>query len=239
MLGGILISFSRGAWIGVAAGLAVSVAVASRRHWHLVAPAAPALALAVIGALVALAPATLTARIESIADEARPFDAASVTLNDDNFAVVERMAHWQAGWRMFEDHPLTGVGVGNFNARYPDYFVREEFRRSQGHAHNYYIHTLAETGVVGLALYLVVTLSFLMVSLQVAMTSADRLAGALALGALGSLVAVAVHNGFENLHVLNLGIQISATWALALAAHARAGDARRAEAVSDVEYSRK
>lgn len=238
MLGGITISFSRGAWIGVTAGLALTTFVAVRRYWHIVVPAVPVAVLAALVALTLFAPETLTDRISSVAEEARPFDAASITINPDNFAVVERMAHWQAGWQMFEDRPLTGVGAGNFNARYPDYYVRETFRISQGHAHNFYIQMLAENGIVGLAIYLTLILSFAFVALRVAITSTDRLAGALALGALGTMTAVYVHNIFENLHVLNLGIQLSATWALALAAQQRLTTAQAAAARSGVEYSR-
>ncbi|MDQ3547938.1 MAG: O-antigen ligase family protein [Chloroflexota bacterium] len=235
MLTGIVISFSRGAWIGVSAGILVTLFVAIRRYWHLVVPAIPLVVLASLVGLTLFAPATLTDRVTSIADEARPFDAASITIDGDNFAVVERMAHWQAGWRMFEDHPLTGVGAGNYNAAYPDYYVRSTFRFSQGHAHNFYIHMLAENGIVGLGIYLTLILSFAFVALRVAIVSSDRLAGALALGALGTMTAVYVHNFFENLHVLNLGVQLSAAWALALTAHWRwaATDA------GGVEYSRK
>lgn len=238
MAGGIIISFSRGAWIGVAAGLTLTFLVAVRRYWHIVVPAVPVGVLAMLVALTLFAPATLTDRVASIADEARPFDASAIPIDPDNFAVVERMAHWQAGWRMFEDHPLTGVGAGNFNARYPDYFVRETFRESQGHAHNFYIQMLAENGVVGLAIYLTLILSFAFVALRVGIVSTDQLAGALALGALGTMTAVYVHNAFENLHVLNLGVQLSVTWALAIAAHHRWSSIVAAGEPSGMEYSR-
>lgn len=239
MFGGILISFSRGAWIGVLAGLIVTLFVASRRFWHLIVPGIPILALTATIALTMFAPATLIDRVTSIADEARPFDAASITITPDNFAVVERMAHWQAGWRMFVDHPTTGIGAGNFNVKYPDYYVRETFRFSQGHAHNFYVHMLAENGIVGLAIYLTLILSFGFVALRVALSSTDRLSGSLALGALGTMVAVYVHNLFENLHVLNLGVQISFTWALAIAAHRRWASTHAATGDIGVEYSRK
>jgi O-antigen ligase len=239
MLGGILVSFSRGAWIGVAAGIAVTALVAIRRYWHIVVPAMPVAVLVALVGLTLLAPDTLTDRVGSIAEEARPFDASSIPITPENFAVVERMAHWQAGWRMFEDHPMTGVGAGNYNANYPDYYVRETFVTSQGHAHNFYIHMLAENGIVGLAIYLTLILSFLLVALRVAIATRDRLTWALALGALGTMTAVYVHNLFENLHVLNLGIQLSVSWALTIAAHHRWTTREAAVEVSRVEYSRR
>jgi O-antigen ligase len=212
--------------------------VAVRRYWHVVLTVVPVAVLVAIMGVQLLAPATLADRVTSISEEARPFDASSITITPDNFAVVERMAHWQAGWRMFEDQPLTGVGAGNFNEAYPDYYVRETFQFSQGHAHNFYIHMLAENGIVGLALYLVVIISFGLVALRVALSATDRMTGALALGSLGTMAAVYVHNGFENLHVLNLSVQLSASWALAVVAHRRWVAERAAATATSVEYSR-
>jgi O-antigen ligase len=238
MLAGITASFSRGAWLGVAIGALLSGLLFIRRAWLLVLAAAPVVILVGILTLSAIAPASLTERFTSIADELRPFDAASIVLTDENFSVAERMAHWQAGWRMFEDHPLTGVGAGNFNAEYPNYFTRSTFRFSRGHAHNYYIHVLAETGIVGLVLYLSLALGFLFLAIAVAWNAPNGTARVLALGAVGSMAAVMTHNVFENLHVLNLGIQISTLWALALAAHYRWRTNEPDFEEQNMEYSR-
>ena len=119
MLGGILISFSRGAWIGVLAGMSVTSIVAARRFWHLLGSRDADCGAFIAVALTLFAPATLTDRLSSIAEEARPFDAASITITPDNFAVVERMAHWQAGWQMFLDHPVTGDWDGKLQCTIP------------------------------------------------------------------------------------------------------------------------
>lgn len=238
ILAGIAISYSRGAWLGVLAGAAVTGFVAVRRHLPVVV--ALGLIMMLAGAVGAsrIAPDAVTVRLDSVVSDARLFDASSISITPDNFAVVERMAHWQAGWRMFEDNPLDGVGIGNFNARYPDYFVRTQFRISQGHAHNFYVHVLAETGVVGLLLYLTLTLGFMLLAGKVAWSADGGYARFLALGALGTMVAVAVHNLFEDLHVLNLGIQLSVTWALAIAAHHIWRTGFEDVGISNVEYSR-
>jgi O-antigen ligase len=236
MLVGIISSYSRGAWLGVVAGGLVSGLVAFRRHWMYFGALVPIVALIVLGGAASVVPGALSDRLASISADARPFDAAAITITDDSFAAVERMAHWQAGWRMFEDNPLDGVGIGNFNERYPDYFVRTAFRVSQGHAHNFYIQVLGETGIPGLLLYLTMLLGFLFLAMRVALSADDRLAQAVSLGALGTTAAVAVHNVFENLHVLNLGIQLSACWALVLAADRRRCSSTASD-VPGVEYS--
>jgi len=70
-----------------------------------------------------------------------------------DFSTAERLAHWIAGIHMFLNHPLTGVGIGNYPDAYPRYFITI-FVNSLGHAHNYYINIAAETGAIGLTAYL-------------------------------------------------------------------------------------
>jgi MYXO-CTERM domain-containing protein len=69
---------------------------------------------------------------------------------------------WKVAWRAAEDHPLEGVGLGNYE------FVAKNYTRLPGAlkdvnkiaekphvVHNTYLEALAETGIVGLALFLV------------------------------------------------------------------------------------
>lgn len=78
--------------------------------------------------------------------------------NNQTFSTAERLAHWIAGLRMFFDHPLLGVGIGNYPDAYPHYFVTI-FTDPLGHAHNYYINIAAETGSIGLIAYLLFLLA--------------------------------------------------------------------------------
>ncbi len=126
------------------------------------------------------------------------------------------MAHWQTGIAMFNAHPFTGVGIGNFNARFTEFAVNPRFTVSEGHAHNYYINAAAETGIVGLAAYVWLIVTGLGVSLRAVRRSSSDFGRAIGVGAVGVTVALMVHNVVENLHVLNLGVQLSIVWALAI-----------------------
>jgi O-antigen ligase len=87
---------------------------------------------------------------------------------------------------------------------------------SRGHAHNYYLHMLAETGVIGFTFYMFMLITALVVgfrALRRARSRDDSYGEAVVIGALGILVTLMVHNIFENLHALNMGIH----WAAALA----------------------
>jgi O-antigen ligase len=219
ILSGIGASFSRGAWLGVAAGGAVSAILFHRwiRRGALIV--IPLAALVLAGGLPGFLPDAFTERVTTGFADLRPFDAANIAVTDENFAAAERMAHWQAGWRMFVDHPFSGVGVGNFNERYDEYFVRQQFQFTRGHAHNYYIHLLSEVGLTGLIAYVTLIVSVLVLSLQVVIRAHHGFERMLALGVSGTIVSVLVHNVFENLHVLNLSVQLAVIWAIAIAAH--------------------
>ena len=221
ILSGILASYSRGAWLGVAAGGLATTLLYHRRARIAVILLAPAGLLVLLGGLTSVVPQSVSERITTGFTNVRPFDASRITITDDNFAAAERMAHWQAGWHMFTDQPLTGVGAGNFNKQYPEYYVREQFSDSRGHAHNYYIHLLSETGLAGLASYLMLIGSIAALALTVLLNAPQGFERMLTLGGFGTIVSTGIHDVFENLHVLNLSIQLGLIWVLVIVGHRR------------------
>ena len=65
-----------------------------------------------------------------------------------------RFALWDAGLRMFLAHPIVGVGVGNFDIFAPDYFPQGTLYSQAQAAHNVLVSSLAQTGIVGTTLLL-------------------------------------------------------------------------------------
>ena len=65
-----------------------------------------------------------------------------------------RVRLWKIAGRMIADHPLTGVGSGNFVAAYPRY-AHGEMETRLYVTHSAYVGMAAETGLVGLTLFLV------------------------------------------------------------------------------------
>ena len=176
-----------------------------RRLLAVLAIGAVGIALARAGAL----PASYVERWAVLLENFWVFDARTVDATPANWAVVERMAHWQAGWAMALDHPLVGVGPGNYEAAYPDYYVGS-WREPLGHAHNYYVNTFAEQGIVGL-LTLVGFVTAIFARLWWGQARALRLGSSfdrkLFIGALGTAVAFSVHNTFDNMFVHGIGVQ--------------------------------
>ncbi|GAB4506249.1 MAG: O-antigen ligase family protein [Anaerolineales bacterium] len=215
-LGGIVASWSRGAWIGLAASTATVILLRGRR-WAAALLIAAALAVALLGAGAAanVLPPAIVERFADVGAYFRPFDVRTVEVTDANWAIVERMAHWQAGWAMFGDRPWLGVGFGNYEAVYPAYAIGI-WRDPLGHAHNYYINVAAEAGLVGLGAYLAVLVAALVQTGRSA-RRASGLARALCIGALGMLVHLCVHNVVDNLYVhgmnMLVGMALGMAWA--------------------------
>lgn len=61
---------------------------------------------------------------------------------------------WRGGLDMFLDHPLMGVGIGNFLYRYPEYSYYDPRGAWQRVAHNTFLEIAAEQGVFGLLAFL-------------------------------------------------------------------------------------
>lgn len=204
---GLVASWSRGAWLGAAAaGLAVLALTSSGGR----------LALAAGAVVVLLAwplfPPALASRLAEITVYFGVWNARGVPVNDANFSVLERVAHWQAAWEMFADHPWLGVGIGNWAIAYPAYAFGA-WTDPLGHAHNVLFHFAAEAGIVGALTFLWFWLGGLVAALRSARRNhgADR---AVAIGVFGLLVHLSVHNQFDNLFVQGMPIVVGLALAL-------------------------
>jgi O-antigen ligase len=79
----------------------------------------------------------------------------AIERQEDTFGMRVRV--WQTGLRLIEDHPFLGVGPANFvqvSTRYNPVGVLGRHLNS----HNTYVGTAAETGLIGMALFLVVVI---------------------------------------------------------------------------------
>jgi hypothetical protein len=64
-------------------------------------------------------------------------------------STLVRWQYWQSACQMIGDHPLTGVGGGNFGTHYPRYKLPEALETVQD-PHNFVLSMLAQTGPLGL-----------------------------------------------------------------------------------------
>lgn len=199
-------SWSRGAWMGFAtAALAIAVSLPRKTGWGLL------LGMGLIIASVGLCasgvlPASLTARLGSFVREIRLEDVRGVLITDVNYAVIERLAHWQAAVSIFRHNMWAGVGFGCYDAAYTS-FALINWPIALGHAHNYYLNLAAETGLIGLAAYGSLWVVVFVQTWRVT-RRARGLTRGLAVGLLGAWTHITVHHLLDNLYVNNTHLLI-------------------------------
>ncbi|HVA26007.1 MAG TPA: O-antigen ligase family protein [Chloroflexota bacterium] len=181
-LGGVLLSFTRGAWIGVFVALLVVAAFAGRR-W---------LAAGLLGGAVAAAAiSTLQARrIQSL------FEFAPGTTG------FTRIELWRATVRMIADHPLFGVGLDNFLYQYPRYILPDARNEPDlSHPHNLLLDFWSRIGIFGLAALVWLEIVFFRMAARV-IRSGKGFQRAAAIGLLASMVDCLVHGLVDNSYFL-------------------------------------
>ena len=105
---------------------------------------------------------------------------------------------WEAGARMFLDHPITGVGLQDLHPLYDRYRSPAATERA-GHLHNVYVQIAATMGTVGLAAFVWLYWALLRSAARGLrpMLRARGLAAAVRLGVLAGLVGFLVAGLFE------------------------------------------
>lgn len=136
LLAGIYLSGSRGALVATAVAVAV---------WFPFGLARPrrALLMLLVGAAVASMLPGLSSRLATLADAG---DAAS---GGGDPSLAGRVTVLEHAVAMATDHPVLGVGAGNFLLADREYRLRETTWAGPLQAHNLYLEIVAETGALG------------------------------------------------------------------------------------------
>ncbi|MCC5910911.1 MAG: O-antigen ligase family protein [Clostridiaceae bacterium] len=85
----------------------------------------------------------------------------SIDLNESSSST--RIAFYRDGMTMFKNHAIVGAGGGAWNELYPMYQSEPYFSTE---AHNYFIQTMVETGVIGILIVAALLLLLLIALLQ-------------------------------------------------------------------------
>ncbi len=128
----LLLGYTRGVWVGAAAGVLYLIWVREKR----LLIAVPVL----VAAILWLNPGAVRTRIESSFHPDQRLDS-------NEFRIV----CWRTGWQMIKAHPLVGVGPEIVRLRFNDWVPADIPRPLPtgwyGHLHNLYIHYAAERGI--------------------------------------------------------------------------------------------
>ena len=172
LVAALMLSFTRSAMVGVAAGVGVLLLL---RDLRLVA-----LLPILTAAVIAISPAALTDRIYST------FDLTDPTSRD-------RVAMLQAGVAIVKDYPLTGVGPEMVGQVYPEYRVSGAVQDNNLHLHNVPMQIAAERGIPALLMWL----WFVGAALFALRPLLERRHRVLAATAIGAIVAMLTAGLFE------------------------------------------
>ncbi len=199
---GLVLTWSRGAWVAAVLGVAVLIALTERRLlWHALLAAALVLGVAA----PALGPrwAHHVGRIREVAVAEGPFS---------------RIAIWRLAQEIVSDHPVLGTGLSTFQFVYERYRQGTTAAPNAPVAHNLFLQFAAETGVVGLvALLFFLTAGVLAVTRWHTRGPPGSKERRLSATAFAALVALLVHQMVDGT-VLRIHISVGLFALLALGA---------------------
>jgi O-antigen ligase len=111
----------------------------------------------------------------------------------------DRFRYWLAAWKMINEHPFFGMGVGTFMANFSKYLPNCYV----SYAHNCYLQIWAETGIFSLISFVAFIVSIFFLGIKKFLARKDFLL----LGLLSGILAFLAHSFFDtNLYSLRLVI---------------------------------
>lgn len=171
LLAGFVMTFSRAAWLSLLVGIAFAFAL----KWRL-KPWVFGLIILGSGALVFALSSTIMNKLKETEAVSNDGDIANQLISVTNVSTdasnLERINRWVCAWRMFKDKPLTGFGPGTYQFEYAQFQTREYTTYistrdgDRGNAHSEYLTYLAETGLPGFLLFLVLVSYSLLLAIR-------------------------------------------------------------------------
>jgi O-antigen ligase len=151
-----------------------------------------------------------------------------ITLTSGGTELATRLDIWRTAASIWREHPLLGVGLGQFPTAYAEaripgkLFLPGTIFQPPPHAHNLFLHHLAEGGIIGF----VAILALLAVAIHLAIRLCrhrDRWISIFGRAMLASLAAFVTHNLFDVTLTENTGIYLFALLGLLGAVYTIAG----------------
>ncbi|HUT02402.1 MAG TPA: O-antigen ligase family protein [bacterium] len=196
----LIITASRGAWTGCFVG-SFFWAV-----WAFVLPAlsrskGPRRSRKAIVVVLPLVCAVVALIIASPSTRSLVIDKAASMINFNDKPIQFRLLTWRSTISMIAERPL-GVGLANYEMRYPEYRSPEEHRitgrfKKVQHAHNEYLQTTAELGVYGTVAFLFLIVSFFRAGASAARNAQARRDKLMLQAVLVGQLAMLVHSIFS------------------------------------------
>lgn len=199
-----IFSYSRAAWISViSAFVLIALTKVRINTTHII------VALVVFGSFLIINGPRILEQLQSTETTQKDVSVIdhfeTVTNINNDVSNLERINRWVCALRMFEDKPWFGFGPGTYASQYGPYQSTNYMTRistlhgNMGNAHSEYLGALAETGIIGLFLLLVITFYCIDIALKNYYSPhTQRKHRTVILGAVGGLITFFVHSLFNS-----------------------------------------
>jgi len=198
---GLVLSYTRAAWLGCAAALACSLIFIFRIHTTLVYAAIVTFLLLFLINLSSIILNLETNKEGSSTDFASHIQSATNIKTDASN--VERINRWNCAIRMFKERPVVGWGAGTYQFVYGPFQMNREItyistkQGNRGNAHSEYLTPLSEQGLPGSILFIAIAIATLFTASRFIVNAKSVKLRALAIGIILGLITYWVH-GFLN-----------------------------------------
>jgi O-antigen ligase len=223
----VIMTQSRGGFLGFAVFVLAVVATHRKRGKAI-------LAAGLIGVLVlAVAPDDVLNRVRNL----EGVSSSTLKEADKEGSAYQRYEIWKVARAIIADHPIAGVGLGAYPAAHYRYSRRPQFDPTafgMRDTHSTYLNLAAETGFVGLGIYL---LSYVLTMLRInrlrkraasVLPATSQMLYVYLVGALGFFVCCI----FGSMaHVSFLLLHLIVTWAIAEVVEKELGEIRQGKLV--------
>lgn len=207
-----IFTYSRGGFVAAALALAI---------FFLVYPPRPLYLIIIIGlgiAVFSFIPSSYYDRILTL-QGFLPDASGRIDIRTDN-SIQGRASQNLTAWNIFKQYPLVGIGLDNFEVRYPEFSKEIGLAPSASNKslHNLYFEVATETGILGLSVFLLLIGLSIRSILYARSAFFDipelhgyaHLATGLLIGFVGYLVAALfIHAAFPRYFYLLIGIAFS------------------------------
>lgn len=174
---GIILTFTRGGWLGLALSVIMIVLLFNRRRILTLRPLVQFVGLVILlGALLLPLWGVISGRL-----------FASVPKTE-----VVRARLNEVALKMVVDYPIFGLGLDNFASQSLNYGLSQEFAASEAKVHNLFLAVASETGIMGLILFLWVVSNLVQAALE-ATEHPNPLVAATAIGIVAGTAGILAH----------------------------------------------
>ena len=199
---GIVVSYTRAAWLSVAGAYGIYLIYFLRIHWKLVT----------LGFLISLGVLGFykddimmkIAQNKQSSSKNLSEHLQSVSNIKNDASNLERINRWSAAIRMFKDKPILGFGPGTYRFQYAPYQRSYELTYvstnagTLGNAHSEILGPLAESGFIGALNYIVIVILTIVTGNRVYKTAKSQQVRFLAIGSLIGLFTYFLHSFLNN-----------------------------------------